>query len=56
MFELINNILNAMNYILNTNTKRHLVGGMLLSVSLMVGGLALTIMTMKKEETDDNEW
>lgn len=57
MFQLINNILNSMNYILNTKTKRHIAGGMLLSASLAFGGLALTIMTIKREENvEDEEW
>lgn len=56
MFELINNILNAMDYILNTRTKRHMAGGILLSASLLFGGFALTIMTMKREEVSDNAW
>lgn len=35
---------------LNTNKKRHIAGGVLLSISLLFGGLALTIMTLKMEE------
>lgn len=37
---------------LNTNKKRHLAGGVLLSISLLFGGLALTIMTLKTEEAE----
>lgn len=43
---------------LGTRTKRHIMGGALVSVSLLFGGLALTVMTLKtddKEETDENE-
>lgn len=32
---------------LNTPRKKHLVGGILLSVSLLFGGLAITTFTMK---------
>lgn len=39
---------------LDTNRKRHMVGGILLSVSMLFAGLALTTITMKTEE-DDNE-
>lgn len=39
---------------LDTKKKRHIVGGVLLSVSLLFGGLALTIMTIQSEE-DFNE-
>lgn len=35
---------------LDTKKKRHIVGGVLLSVSLLFGGLALTIMTIQAEE------
>lgn len=34
---------------LNTKRKRHITGGILLSVSLLFGGLALTVMTINKE-------
>ena len=43
---------------LGTRSKRHIMGGALVSVSLLFGGLALTVMTLRtetKEETDDNE-
>lgn len=35
---------------LETTRKRHLIGGILMSVSLLFGGLALTVITIKKEE------
>lgn len=38
---------------LDTKRKRHIVGGILLSVSLMFGGLALTTMTLKMEDEDE---
>jgi len=43
---------------LGTRSKRHIMGGALVSVSLLFGGLALTVMTLKmedKENTDENE-
>ena len=43
---------------LGTRAKRHIMGGALISVSLLFSGLALTVMTLKmddKEENDDNE-
>lgn len=36
-----------------TRRKRHIAGGILASLSLLFGGLALTIMTLKTE--DGNE-
>lgn len=41
-----------LNYTLDTKKKRHIVGGLLLSMSFMFGGLALTTMTIK-EDTDE---
>lgn len=38
---------------LNTKRKRHITGGVLLSVSLLFGGLAITVMTIKNEENKD---
>ena len=43
---------------LGTRSKRHIMGGALVSVSLLFGGLALTVMTLRteiKEETDEDE-
>lgn len=40
---------------LNTQRKRHIVGGILLSISLLFGGLAFTTMTIKKEDNEDEE-
>ena len=45
-------LLSMLDKSLNTNKKRHLAGGVLLSISLLFGGLALTIMTIKMEETN----
>ena len=36
---------------LNTKKKRHIAGGILLSASLLFGGLALTVMTLKTEDS-----
>lgn len=38
---------------LNTRRKRHITGGLLMSVSLFFGGVAITIMTIKTEEKED---
>ena len=35
---------------LETSRKRHLIGGILMSVSLLFGGLAFTVITIKKED------
>ena len=36
--------------ILDTRTKRHITGGVLISASLLFCGLAITVMTAKNEE------
>jgi hypothetical protein len=43
----------VIDFTLNTRRKRHLAAGILASISLMFGGLALTVITIKKEETDN---
>ena len=40
---------------LGTRSKRHIMGGALVSVSLLFGGLALTVMTLKTEERTEDE-
>ncbi len=42
-----------LDFTMSTKRKRHIVGGMLLSVSLLFGGLALTAMTLKEEEQNE---
>ena len=51
----LENIIASLDYILNNNKKRHITGGILLSVSLLFGGLALTVMTLKTEDNDTDE-
>lgn len=41
---------------LNTKTKRHITGGVLLSISLLFGGLAVTIMTLKTEDIEREQY
>ena len=42
-----------LDYLTDTKRKRHLVGGVLMSVSLFFGGLAFTMMTIKGEEINE---
>ena len=51
--ERIEVMLDVIEFSLNTKRKRHIVGGVLLSMSLLFGGLALTVMTLKSEEEDE---
>ena len=45
-------ILSVLDYTLNTRKKRHIVGGVLVSISLLFGGLAVTIITLKMEDEE----
>lgn len=40
-------VVSALDSILDTKRKRHIVGGILMSLSLLFGGLALTAVTIK---------
>lgn len=52
----LGNVIPMLDYVLDSRRKRHIVGGILLSVSLMFGGLALTVMTLgNEEEYDESE-
>ena len=39
-------------YLTDTKRKRHMVGGILMSVSLFFGGLAFTMMTIRGEDNE----
>lgn len=41
--------------ILDTRRKRHITGGILVSISMLFGGLALTVMTLKNEDEKNRE-
>ena len=45
--------ISVLDYISSSTRRRHIAGGILLSVSMLFGGLALTIMTIKPEEDYD---
>lgn len=46
------NFITSIGYSLDTKKKQHIVGGILMSISLLFGGFAITVMTLKSE--DDN--
>lgn len=52
MMENFEAIVSILDVALNTKRKRHITGGILLSVSLLFGGLALTAMTLNTEEKE----
>lgn len=47
----------SLEYLLNNRKKRHIIGGVLLSASLMFAGLAITVVTLKldKEKGENDE-
>lgn len=44
------NIIYMLDEMLDTKRKRHITGGILLSISALFGGLAITVMSIGKEE------
>lgn len=51
----LDKILSMIDVAINTERKRHIAGGILLSASLLFGGLAITVMTIKKTEGEKYE-
>lgn len=49
------NLVSMLDYVLDTKRKRHITGGILLSISLLFGGLALTVMSINEEDPEDEE-
>lgn len=55
-------IIYMLDEVLDTQRKRHITGGILVSISLLFGGLALTVMTIsndekiKKEDSDEQDY
>lgn len=48
-------IMASLDYLLNNKRKRHVMGGILLSTSLLFAGLAFTIITLKHEEKNEDD-
>lgn len=46
-------ILATLEYSLSTKRKRHIAGGILLSVAVLFGGLAFTVITLKTEDVEE---
>lgn len=45
----VNNTVDAIEIMLDTPRKRHIVGGVLISLAFMLGGLAITALTIKED-------
>lgn len=48
--ERLEKIMALLDHALNTKKKRHIAGGALMSILLLFGGLAITVVTLKTEE------
>lgn len=51
----------TLDYLLSTKRKRHIMGGILMSASLLFAGLAFTVITLKpedeiKENNNEQDW
>ena len=51
----IANFISMLDYVLDTERKRHITGGLLLSGALLFGGLAMTVMSIRDDEEDEDE-
>lgn len=51
----LENLLSALDYSLSTTKKRHIAGGILMSVSLLFAGLAFTVVTLKTEDENNEQ-
>lgn len=48
-------ILSMLDNTLSSRKKRHITGGILMSISLLFGGLAITVITLKLEEKENEQ-
>lgn len=46
---MLDEVVDRVEYILDTKSRRHVVGGALISLSLLCAGLAVTIITLKED-------
>ncbi len=53
--DMLGHVISVLDYIMDTKRKRHITGGILVSVSLMLGGLALTVMTIQNEDETEED-
>ena len=51
----IANFISMLDYVLDTKRKRHITGGLLLSGALLFGGLAMTVMSIRDDEEDEDK-
>lgn len=56
ILENLETILNVLDYSLDSKRKQHIAGGILLSISMLFGGLSITIMTIRTEENANEQY
>lgn len=44
------NLVSMMDYVVDTKRKRHITGELLISMAMLFGGLAITVMSAKEED------
>ena len=49
--QFIGEMIYTLDGLLDTTRKRHILGGILISISLLFGGMAMTIVTIKDDTT-----
>lgn len=54
--ERLERILSMLDNSLDTKKKRHIAGGILMSISFLFGGLAVTVVTLKNEEKNHEQY
>ncbi len=47
--------MSTLTYLVSDKNRRHIIGGILLSISLLFGGLAVTVISIKNEEKNNYE-
>lgn len=52
----LESVISTLDYLLNTKRKKHISGGILMSMSLLFAGLALTVMSLREEEENDEQY
>jgi len=44
------NLISMIDYVVDTKRKKHITGGLLISMAMLFGGLAITIMSAREED------
>ena len=48
-------VISMLDYSLDAKRKRHITGGILLSAAFLFGGLAFTVITLKTEDSNEQQ-